>query len=81
MSNKPSLEELHRVLKNSLKKEEAVGDSGKDSGKDLATEVGAGAGKAFGWMLVACTKIAIEVFKVFVAIWLLHYFGFLPLNG
>ena len=73
MSNKPSLEELQKFLK----KEEAVGDSGKD----LATEVGAGAGKAFGWMLVACTKIAIEVFKVFVAIWLLHYFGFLPLNG
>jgi hypothetical protein len=77
MNNKSNLEELQEVLKNNLKKEEAV----RDSEKDLATEVGAGAGKAFGWVVIAAVKITVETAKVFVAIWLLHYFGFLPLNG
>ena len=75
MNNKSNLEELQKVLKNSLKKEEAV----RDSEKDLATEVGAGAGKAFAWILIATIRIAIETAKVFVAIWLLTYFNLLPL--
>jgi len=75
VTNKSSLEELQKTLRNSLKKEESV----RDSEKDLATEVGAGAGKAFAWIFIAAIRIAIETAKVFVAIWLLTYFNLLPL--
>ena len=75
MTNKSSLEELQKTLRNSLKKEELV----RDSEKDIASEVGHGMGKAFGVVLVLALRLSLEAAKVFVAIWLLTYFNFLPL--
>ena len=51
----------------------------RDSEKDIASEVGHGMGKAFGVVLVLALRLSLEAAKVFVAIWLLTYFNFLPL--
>lgn len=47
--------------------------------ENLAEQIGGGTGKAVGMVVWASLRVSVEAAKVFVLIWLLTYFEFLPL--
>lgn len=68
---------LKDILKALEKEKESMSKNSKN--ENLAEQIGGGTGKAVGMVVWASLRVSVEAAKVFVLIWLLTYFEFLPL--